>query len=105
MRQVDWSLRYHPAAAATRRHLRLADWLSPTACWRWAAANVAWMHPSWEPSPVSLLYRITAISALAAFHQPVLVHWPVDESYHRCSPTDSGRRAGAELGIRHGLSS
>jgi Ser/Thr protein kinase RdoA (MazF antagonist) len=24
LRQVDWSLRYHPAAAATRRHLRLA---------------------------------------------------------------------------------
>jgi hypothetical protein len=23
LRQVDWSLRYHPAAAATRRHLRL----------------------------------------------------------------------------------
>jgi hypothetical protein len=24
LRQVDWSLRYHPAAAGTRRHLRLA---------------------------------------------------------------------------------
>ena len=24
LRQVDWSLRYHPAAAATQRHLRLA---------------------------------------------------------------------------------
>ena len=24
LRQVDWSLRHHPAAAATRRHLRLA---------------------------------------------------------------------------------
>jgi hypothetical protein len=24
LRQVDWSLRYHPAAPATRRHLRLA---------------------------------------------------------------------------------
>jgi Phosphotransferase enzyme family len=24
LRQVDWSLRFHPAAAATRRHLRLA---------------------------------------------------------------------------------
>ena len=24
LRQVDWSLRYHPGAAATRRHLRLA---------------------------------------------------------------------------------
>jgi hypothetical protein len=26
LRQVGWSLRYHPAAAGTRRHLRLA-WL------------------------------------------------------------------------------
>ena len=25
LRQVDWSLRHHPAAAATRRHLRLAN--------------------------------------------------------------------------------
>ncbi|MDQ2811113.1 MAG: aminoglycoside phosphotransferase family protein [Actinomycetota bacterium] len=25
LRQVDWSLRHHPAAAATRRHLRLAE--------------------------------------------------------------------------------
>ncbi len=24
LRQVDWSLRHHPAAATTRRHLRLA---------------------------------------------------------------------------------
>jgi hypothetical protein len=24
LRQVDWSLRYHPDDAATRRHLRLA---------------------------------------------------------------------------------
>jgi len=24
LRQVDWSLRHHPAATATRRHLRLA---------------------------------------------------------------------------------
>ena len=24
LRQVDWSLRFHPAAAATRRHLHLA---------------------------------------------------------------------------------
>jgi aminoglycoside phosphotransferase (APT) family kinase protein len=24
LRQVDWSLRYHPAATATQRHLRLA---------------------------------------------------------------------------------
>ena len=24
LRQVDWSLRHHPAAAATRRHLRVA---------------------------------------------------------------------------------
>ena len=24
LRQVDWSVRYHPASAATRRHLRLA---------------------------------------------------------------------------------
>jgi len=24
LRQVDWSVRHHPAAAATRRHLRLA---------------------------------------------------------------------------------
>jgi len=55
------------------------------ACWRWAEANVAAMHPSWELSPVSFVYRITAVSALAAFHQPVLVHRPVDWSYHRCS--------------------
>src|ERR1700677_4858593 len=54
------------------------------ACWCWAAANVVARQPSWELSPVSLLYPITAVSALAAFHQPVLVHWPVDGSYHRC---------------------
>ena len=55
------------------------------ACWRWAAVNVAARQPSWELSPVSLLYPITAVSALAAFHQPVLVHRPVDWSYQRCS--------------------
>src|SRR5580698_8411707 len=55
------------------------------ACWRWAAVNVEARQPLWELSPVSLLYPITAASALAAFHQPVLVHRPVDWSYHRCS--------------------
>src|SRR5580692_1126018 len=55
------------------------------ACWPWAAANVVARQLSWELSPVSLLYPITAVSALAAFHQPVLIHRPVDWSYHRCS--------------------
>ena len=34
---------------------------------------------------MSLVYATTAVSALAAFHQPTLFHWPVDESYHLCS--------------------
>ncbi len=32
-----------------------------------------------------LMYEITAVSALAAFHQPVVLHWPVPGEYHRCS--------------------
>jgi hypothetical protein len=43
------------------------------------------MIDAWERSPVSLVYPIRAVSALAEFHQPVLRHRPVDGSYHRCS--------------------
>jgi hypothetical protein len=39
-------------------------------------------HPS---SWVNFVQSITAVSALAAFHQPVPVHWPVDELYHGCN--------------------
>jgi Ser/Thr protein kinase RdoA (MazF antagonist) len=37
LRQVDWSLRHHPAAAATRRHLRLARLITPDIAPGWAA--------------------------------------------------------------------
>ena len=43
------------------------------------------MTPAWLPSPVSLVYLITAVSALALFHQPVPRHRPVAGWYHRCS--------------------
>ena len=42
------------------------------------------MTPAWLPSPVSLVYLITAVRALAQFHQPVPRHRPEDGSYHRC---------------------
>jgi Ser/Thr protein kinase RdoA (MazF antagonist) len=38
LRQVDWSVRHHPAAAATRRHLRLA---------RLVITDIASANPSW----------------------------------------------------------
>ena len=53
------------------------------ACCRWAAANVVPMTPAWLLSPVSLVYRITAVRALALFHQPVPCHRPVDGRYQR----------------------
>jgi hypothetical protein len=31
------------------------------------------------------MYRITEVSALAAFHQPVLRHSPLRDEYQRCS--------------------
>src|SRR5947209_19448153 len=40
------------------------------------------MTPSWLWSPVSLVYLITAVSALALFHQPVPCHCPVAGLYH-----------------------
>ena len=53
------------------------------ACCRWVAVNVVPMTPAWLPSPVSLIYLITAVRALAQFHQPVPRHRPEDGSYHR----------------------
>src|ERR1700730_599097 len=35
--------------------------------------------------PMYWSHRITAVNALAAFHQPVLRHRPVDGTYQRCS--------------------
>jgi hypothetical protein len=49
--------------------------------------------------PVRCVYPITAVSALAAFDQPVVVHRPVDGWHHRWR-TDSGRRVGTVVGLR-----
>ena len=48
----------------------------------WAAVKVVAMTPAWLWSPVSLVYLITAVSALALFHQPAPCHWPVAGWYH-----------------------
>ena len=42
------------------------------------------MTPAWLSSPVSLVYLITEVSALALFHQPVPSHRPVRGRYHCC---------------------
>jgi hypothetical protein len=42
---------------------------------------------------VTWLYPITAVSALAAFHQPVVFHKPVRGEYQRCSTPIPARAA------------
>ena len=39
------------------------------------------------------VYLITAVSALAEFHQPVVFHSPVRGEYHRCSAPIPARAA------------
>ncbi len=55
------------------------------ACLRWALVNVVPMTAAWEWSPVCCVYLATTVSALAAFHQPVVCHSPVAGTYHFCS--------------------
>ena len=54
--------------------------LTKSACCRRACVNVVEMTPAALPSPVSLVYLITAVRALAQFHQPVSRHRPEDGS-------------------------
>jgi len=47
--------------------------------------NVVAMTFAQRPSPVSLVYLITTVTALALFHQLVPGHRPVRGRYQRCS--------------------
>ncbi len=51
-------------------------------CWPGAAVNVVRMTSRYRWSPVCRMYLITAVRALAAFHQPVVSHRPVPGWYH-----------------------
>jgi len=50
---------------------------------RRAPVNVVPMKPAWLPTSVSLVYLMTAVSALAQLHQPVPFRRSAEVSRHR----------------------
>ena len=47
------------------------------------------------------MYLITAVSALALFHQPVPCHRPVRGRYHRCSAVTPAAAQATVVGFGH----